>query len=81
LTAPAAANSREERAAFVRDLARTAQRNPEAWVNRDLPSYLEALAAFIGDMDGYFRNQGQDPPSRPDWSLIAKMLLAASVYE
>ena len=38
---------------------------PEEWENRDLPSYLEAIAAWVDDMDGYYRNLGEDSPTSP----------------
>ena len=60
-----AIQSRADLAAFVRALARDCHVNPEAWENNTLPLFLEAAAACIEDMDGYYANQGKPPPQQP----------------
>jgi hypothetical protein len=42
---------------------------------------LEALAAWVEDMDGYYLNQGKAVPEKPDWKHVADMLMAAKLYE
>jgi hypothetical protein len=76
-----AVTTREELAAFVALLAREAQQTPKDWENTDLPSFLEALSAWINDMDGYFINRGEQVPAQPSWRTLAQMLSAATVYE
>ena len=76
-----AIRSRADFVEFVRELAHSLQQSPEGLENRDLPSYLEALAAWVEDMDGYYRNRGETPPEPPGWKAFAQMLLAARVYE
>ena len=73
--------TREDFAAFVELLGRNYDRNPEAWENGDLKSFLEALSAWIADMPGYFANRGLDPADVPVWRLFGMMLLAARSYE
>jgi hypothetical protein len=51
------------------------------WNNRDLSSFLEALAGWTEDMDGYFEAQRRRTPIDADWQLFTRMLAAASVYE
>ncbi len=74
-------NCREDFVAFVLKLQHEFKENPGAWENRDLPSFLEAIAGWVGDMDGYFQNQGKEPPAQPTWKLLGSILLAARIYE
>lgn len=73
--------SREELAAFVAALASEVQRAPNTLGEQDLRSFLEALAAWINDMDGYFLNRGEPVPDHPSWRTFAQMLIAATTYE
>jgi hypothetical protein len=71
--------TRQDLSSFIVSLSR---RDMTAWENQDLPSFLEAMGAWVNDMDGYFRNvQGRSAPDQPSWQLFAQILLAASVYE
>ncbi len=51
------------------------------WENADLPSYLEALAAWVSEMPGYFESRDEAAPKHPTWELFAQMLAAAVGYE
>lgn len=66
---------------FVHLLMIDLQNNGDKWENPDLPRYLEALAAWTHDMDGAFKNRGEEPPQHPTWKLFAEILIAASIYE
>ena len=55
--------------------------NSGAWENSDLASFLEAMSAWIEDMDGYFLNQGQHFDETVSWNSVALILLAARSYE
>ncbi|MFL5244352.1 MAG: hypothetical protein ACJ8FY_19810 [Gemmataceae bacterium] len=68
-------------AAFVRHLTQSLHDHPEEWQNQDLPSYLEALAAWVDDMEGYYKSQGATLPLQPSWRTLAEIMLAARVYE
>ena len=72
--------TREDFQVFLRVLAEDFRVHGEKWENAHLGRYLEALAAWAEDMDGYFRNRGETAPS-PSWRLFAQMLVAARVYE
>jgi hypothetical protein len=74
-------DSREAFVAFLRSLFHDLQQRPGEWGNRDLGSFLEAMAAWAEDMDGYFHNQGESVPDQPTWKTLGQMLLAARVYE
>jgi hypothetical protein len=81
LETAAKTESRSDFVTFVRALRRSLEEEPTQWEHQDLSSYLEALAAWVEDMDGYFQSVEQDPPDRPSWRLLAQMLAAARVYE
>lgn len=72
--------SRNDLAEFVATLRQEFLRGHK-WENRDLPTYLEAMSAWISDMDGYYENNGEKCPDAPTWRTFAQILAAASVYE
>ncbi len=53
----------------------------ESFQNQELAVFLEAASAWLADMDGYFLNRGEEVPVSPDWSLVAGVLAAATVYD
>jgi hypothetical protein len=73
--------TRADLASFIERLRSDFEQDPTGWQNRDLSSYLEALAAWATDMPGYFENRGLDMSSVPRWRLLGMMLLAARTYE
>ena len=73
--------SREDLVDFVRDLIADLQRNPADWENSKLETYLEALAAWVEDMDGYSQDRKETTPTEPSWRLLGEIPLAARVYE
>ncbi len=73
--------TREEFIQFVRVLASNRDDKPDEWENPDLPAYLEALAAWVEDMDGYFQGRREPVPQQPTWNTLAQIVLAAKVYE
>lgn len=66
---------------FIEKLCDDLKDNPNAWSNNTLEDFLEALAAWITDMEGYYINSNQEVPLQPTWKTIAEMLLAAKIYE
>ncbi len=81
MTAQELPATREELAQFVRQLAREAEGADLDWENSTVGTYLEAMSAWIDDLDGYFHNRGEEVPEQPTWPLVAMMLSAARVYE
>lgn len=55
--------------------------NTSSWENRDISSFLESMASWIEDMDGFYLNQNLPLPTNISWSNFADMMLAAKVYE
>jgi hypothetical protein len=52
------------------------------WENKDIYTYLQAMAAWLDDASGYYKNKGQDVDiEKPTWQLFADAISAASVYE
>lgn len=73
--------SRVELARFVGLLKIDLEANPDDWENCTLADFLDALSAWINDMDGYCANVGKFEPENPTWRDLAEMLLAAKTYE
>ncbi|MFD9463015.1 hypothetical protein [Streptomyces sp. NPDC060027] len=80
-TSPEHVGSREDLAAFVRSLHRSHGEDGSSWENPDLPSFLEALAAWIDDSGGWYSNTGRELPASGDWRFFARALQAATIYE
>lgn len=73
--------TRDDFVTLVRALQAQLRNKPDEWENQDLPTFLEALASWVEDMEGYYRNSGQPVPDPPTWKALGEMLLAARVYE
>jgi hypothetical protein len=67
--------------AFSQALLKDLKERPAGWENRDLPAFLEALGAWVEDMNGYYQAKGGAIPLQPSWKMLAQILLAAKVYE
>ncbi len=76
-----AVQSREDLVAFVEALKADLKANRGDWANADLASYLEAMAAWIQDMPGYYQNTGQNLSELPPWRILADVLMGARIYE
>ena len=74
-------NSRADFLNVLNSLARLFERDPDAWENQDIASYLDAIVAWIGDSDGYYRNRGEEPTREATWRHVADALRAGRVYE
>ena len=81
ITAAKSVRDRDSFAAFLSKLSTDLRTDPGTWENRDLGAYLEALASWIEDMDGYYLNQGRDIPQDVQWNVFADALMAARIYE
>ena len=73
--------TREDLVAFLRDFHKDYRENSGSWENKDLSSFLEALAAWAEDMEGYYLNRGESVPNTPEWRTFASLLIAAKMYE
>lgn len=66
---------------FVEALRQDMAAHTDAYENATLDSYLEALAAFSRDYDGYCLNHGLDESTPTTWKTVASLIYAAGVYE
>ena len=73
--------SRDDFVKFVQALLRDLRSGDTPWENATLDRFIEALAAWSNDMDGYYANRGEAAPAQPSWRLLAEILLAATMYE
>ena len=72
---------RDLAAALAEDLAHEWADGPApGWENTTVPDYLNALARWLRDSDGFYANRGQEPPTDP-WAVVRDALQAAIIYE
>ncbi|MBO6808647.1 MULTISPECIES: hypothetical protein [Thalassospira] len=57
------------------------EKNKDEWENQTISSFLEAMSAWVRDMEGHFRNNGQEVPNIKDWKFFAEAIYAARIYE
>ncbi|QDQ25894.1 hypothetical protein FNU76_05750 [Chitinimonas arctica] len=74
-------SSRDDFIEFVDALRLDLSTNRTKWQNASLDDFLEALSAWVQDMDGYYLNNNLPIPTSPEWKTIAEMMLAAKFYE
>jgi hypothetical protein len=52
------------------------------WQNQDIYTFLQAMAAWLNDCEGYYRNVGQAVDvERASWQLLADAFSAGAVYQ
>ena len=73
--------TREDFVAMLAELLLDLRTKPEEWENSTLERYLEAIADWTGDSDGYYANRGIPVPEQPNWRTFGEVLLAAKYYE
>jgi predicted Ser/Thr protein kinase len=73
--------SKEDLADFIETLRDNFVQSSSEWENPTMDRYLDAMAAWVRDMDGYYRNAGENPPIQPTWRTVADILVAAKIYE
>jgi hypothetical protein len=63
---------------FLNQLQKDLLNNQQLWENPELTRYLNAMEAFLTDSTEKSLNKIDFTPS---WSLFARIMVAASVYE
>ena len=66
---------------FVNSLVKDLRNNSEEWPNNSLSDYLESMASWTEDMEGYYINNNMPVPTNVDWRIFANILIAAKIYE
>lgn len=66
---------------FVNNLRDDLKNDSESWTNGDLQSYLEALSAWVENMEQFYINTKQPIPEHISWKVFADILMAAKMYE
>lgn len=74
-------NSKEDFVNFVELLVANLNSNPNEWVNKTLSEYLEGVASWTEDMEGYYQNNNIPVPENINWKVFANILMAAKMYE
>jgi hypothetical protein len=74
-------NSREDFRLFLKSLSENLRLEPQRWENDQLGLFLDAMAAWVEDIEGYYENRGQTLPEGVHWKIFAQILLAAKYYE
>ena len=74
-------NSKEDFIEFLNILITDLRTSEGKWENDSLESYLEAMAGWTEDMDGFYLNQNQPVPKDINWKVFANILMAAAMYE
>ena len=78
-------NSKEDFLEFTQILIEDLSLNK--WENNNLADYLEGINSWVDDMDGYFETMKdfdaleKIKKNQLDWKILAKILLAATMYE
>ncbi|WML58103.1 hypothetical protein [Neobacillus sp. PS2-9] len=73
--------SRADLIKFIKHLRMDLQSNRAEWENITLEDYLEAMEAWVNDMEGYYLNTNHPVPKQPSWKTIADILYASGMYE
>lgn len=74
-------STRDDLVVFVKYLESQLNSKNYHWENTTLDRYLEAMSAWINDMDGLYSNLNIKLEDEPIWRTFARMLHAATIYE
>lgn len=74
--------TREDFIQFIETLRTDLLADPGKRSNLSLNDYLEAVARYTQDIQGYYNNTGQQiNADEPNWQTFSDILKGASVYE
>ncbi len=76
-----AVNTKEDFLKFLSLMRDDLRINPAGWENTDLPSFLEAMQAWIADLEGYYSHIGAPTPENINWRIFVDILSGAGTYE
>jgi len=74
--------NRKEFIDFIEKMSRDLRENPENWENKSLEDFLEAVASYAADIQGYYDNTKQNiDADKADWQTFADIFRGARIYE
>ena len=74
-------HTREEFVEFLNLMINDEQINSEEWNDKSITEYLEGIASWVEDMDGYYKNMNLQIPTNIDWKFIATLMYVGKIYE
>lgn len=66
---------------FLRSLIQDYREGKVQWENQQTDSFLEALASWTEDMEGYYSLRQTPLPEEIPWRIFADCLMGATMYE
>ena len=76
-----AIQTKDEFIEFLNLMIKDKEINSEEWENKSITEYLEGMASWVEDMDGYYNNMKLQMPRDIDWKFIATLLYVGKIYE
>ena len=73
--------NRNDFVTFLRQQVEDYQNNRGNWENQSVDAFLEAMASWIEDMDGYYINMNLPIPQDVDWNTFSDIIIGGKVYE
>ena len=74
--------SRADFIIFLREFREDLSKNPEEWENRTLSDFLEAMARYAEDIQGYYDNMNlKIDADEPTWDNFKTLMIGAKIYE
>lgn len=73
--------TREDLVRFLAALKDDFVANRHLWTNTNLHAFLEAMVGWSQDMDGFYRNRGEEISLLSPWRIMADSMMAARIYE
>lgn len=67
--------------ASLDEIVRDWETDGARWTNQTAGEFVEALAAWLADMDGYYARRGTTAAAQSPWRVIADAIAAARHYE
>lgn len=74
-------NNKNDLVLFINSLRNDFSNNFGEWQNDNLADYLEAMQAWLEDIEGWERNCSIDISKINVWQLFGHILLASKMYQ